>query len=953
MTAGVITVDVNGRDLGLATLLTKLESEMQRADQVGITLGNTLGGGLASSAQRAVAPVAQLVGELRTAAAAAGADEETFLGLASALSQEALAAGNAARATEILDVSMGTSAGLAIEAAAADRALAEANAQVAASAQQGSAFMQGMAGSFTSMIGPAAAAAAAIGLLRGAIATGEEGFKLQASLDASHKSIELLLRGVRDSGEVFAGAARFANQYKLTQQETTEAITASIRVIRQSKAPIEDIFGAFARLKVLAPEKTFQDAARAIGELQAGQIQSIHRVFNISADEANRMKDEIEKGGDAVVLLNQYLDRTGVTMDAVRTQSEGAAGKLREMAQASESFSLALSGGAGGPGLAILETRIAATSGATRLLTGDTQAMGQSLVNAANEGSGAFSVLAGVFPGLGAAMQQLSGVTADLQAKQAALSGEGSATAVSLAAVAFAARDDAVAMSQASQAGAILASIQADTRRESILLSQATQDGAIASATAATQKELEALQTQVLAQQNLAAANAFLSLNPNINAAGIQAQVTAGAITPLIGRLAELTQQVNAAKAALAGFSSGRPETGGDAIARSLGAAAANQAYFAVQTDRAVAAQRQQVLQTGTHAEKMRELNAEYQRQVRIHGVNSAEAINAQTKIMAAEDKAAGHAKAAGAAKLSDQAKLNNSLLSNQLSADQKLESAEEDHQQKLLDIDADFARKSLAQQRENEVSKRQSRADFYDKLTQDTKDIGPGIAQSLSAAYENAYAEAQKIAQAGNQKLADDYLKMKQRQISAEEDYQKKLAEARKTKDKDEAARLEAIHKLQLEANAEEEKQLLAGGDANVNARNAALTEEQKRYEEQQGKIGTAAENAAQRKIAAARLAGKAVQDENDLLHDQEATLNRISGGGNATTASPRTQVPGSVTTPAGLPGAAAATVDLSALAGKLDAIVSAVNSARDSITGAQKDTTGAVRGLGDRLMH
>jgi hypothetical protein len=50
---------------------------------------------------------------------------------------------------------------------------------------------------------------------------------------------------------------------------------------------------------------------------------------------------------------------------------------------------------------------------------------------------------------------------------------------------------------------------------------------------------------------------------------------------------------------------------------------------------------------------------------------------------------------------------------------------------------------------------------------------------------------------------------------------------------------------------------------------------------------IGKAAEQAAQRKVEAARLAGKAIADENTLLHDQEATLNPIAGGGRATTAS------------------------------------------------------------------
>lgn len=680
-------------------------------------------------------------------------------------------------------------------------------------------------------------------------------------------------------------------------------------------------------MQVLNPEETFAGAARALSELRSGDITSLSERFNIARSEANKLKAEIQGGADVVQVMDRFLTKAGVSTAALDARASGAAGKMREMAVETEKFQLALAGGAGGPGLALLEGRLNVVRGATRLLSGDFQSMETSIRDTAQRGSNELRGIVVVADLLSGAIARVRG-----EQEQGATSGGAWAQANTVA---------ATAVEQHSVATAFLAAIQADARNESMLLAQASQAEAFASQTAGQNAELQAIQTQILAAQTQNAANAFLNLNPGIDQAGIRAAVNAGLIPALTGRIAELTLQIQKAKAEL-----GQATGGGGGPGLSAASFATSQEFFnrnqREAAKAAAAAQRDQTLAVGTTAQKMALLNKELADAKRLYGEGSAQAIRAQTAIDQAVDRSTKKSKGAGATKLTDQQKLNNTLLADQERYQDQAEQAERNHAKRLLDIEAEFQKRSLEQQRSNEVSKRQSRADFYDNLTSATKDVGNQVAQTLSQSYEQAYAEAQKIAQAGNQKLADDYLRLKQRQIAAELEFQKRLAEARKNKDKDEVARLEAVHKLQTEANAEEEKQLLAGGDTNVNARNEALTEEQRNFEEQQGKIATSAENAADRKIAAAQRSGKAIDAENVSLREQESILNRIggrgagpgaAGGGTSAPAPPTAQAGPGVTTEAAPVGLGPA---LDGLKAAINAVEKATSDGADKVARA-----------------
>jgi len=234
-------------------------------------------------------------------------------------------------------------------------------------AEFGSAFKSNLLG----ILGPLALVTGGIAALRAGLNAAEEGFKLNAQIDATTQSIALQLQGVRSSGIALQQANAYATRYKLTQEDMTDAIAASIPVTRASKAPLDEILGVFDRLRIRQPGKTFGDAARALGELQAGQVVSLEKIFNVLPDDANRMKKEIQGGADAVQVLSTYLTKSGIGMDAVATRATGASGKLKDLAISGERLSRAFGGENGGVGATIVDARIAFNERLANVLSRD------------------------------------------------------------------------------------------------------------------------------------------------------------------------------------------------------------------------------------------------------------------------------------------------------------------------------------------------------------------------------------------------------------------------------------------------------------------------------------------------------------------------------------------------------------------------------------------------------
>ena len=196
-------------------------------------------------------------------------------------------------------------------------------------------------GGLIGIIGPAAIATAGIAALTGTVESFKRAFTFKAELDAQTLAIRTNLEGVRDSGSVFAQAAQFADKYRLSQKETADILSSSTDILRVSTSSVGDLESALLRLQSRDVSKPISEAARALRELNSGDVTSIKELFNVPAREALQMKNEIAAGGDAVVVLNAYLERAGVGMGVLENRAKGAAGALNEQRIAQENLTLA------------------------------------------------------------------------------------------------------------------------------------------------------------------------------------------------------------------------------------------------------------------------------------------------------------------------------------------------------------------------------------------------------------------------------------------------------------------------------------------------------------------------------------------------------------------------------------------------------------------------------------
>lgn len=226
--------------------------------------------------------------------------------------------------------------------------------------------------SLLGIVGPAAIATGAISALSGTVESFKEAFQFKAELDQNRASITAQLSGIRDSGQAFQEAALFAQKYKLTQEETTTAIQASVPLLRQSKSSLTDVLTVLSQLQVLKPEQGIEGAAFALAELQGGQTRSLATRFNIPIAKANELKQEIQQGGDAVQVLGAYLDQAGIGAAALEVRTKDAAGALNDAKIAAEDLKLAQGDlAASKGGVAVVQEQAQVFRGLANLLNGE------------------------------------------------------------------------------------------------------------------------------------------------------------------------------------------------------------------------------------------------------------------------------------------------------------------------------------------------------------------------------------------------------------------------------------------------------------------------------------------------------------------------------------------------------------------------------------------------------
>lgn len=337
--------------------------------------------------QSQVAPqIAQTANAYKTLSAEEQKAEQAATRYAKALTQVALADAKTATEEQRLAVQTANAARAQIQAEGAALRLANAQSKAASGSSFASQTASAFKGQILSMVGPLAVATAALGTLKAGLDLAEEGFKLKAGLDSTRAAIDQQISSFRNSGQVFREGQVFADRYKITQAELSSTLQASIPILRNSSSSTTDLLNTISLLQATTPEKPISEAARALRELATGDVTTIKELFNVSAKDALTMKNAIAAGGDPVQVLAQYLKDSGASMTLLDQRTQGATGKMNELAVETEKFTLALGGASGGPGLALLNARLDLTRGSTRLLSGDFTTFGKSITSSVADG---------------------------------------------------------------------------------------------------------------------------------------------------------------------------------------------------------------------------------------------------------------------------------------------------------------------------------------------------------------------------------------------------------------------------------------------------------------------------------------------------------------------------------------------------------------------------------------
>jgi hypothetical protein len=947
-----LSVDIIAHDK-VSAVLTKLDGQLARTNQSATRTGAAIGTGIGGGTQKA----------------ASGA-----LALQQAQARLETQQGNLAAAAQRLQHALAQVGTTSVQTINAQRQLLAVQTQMATGTSALGGHFKSLEGSIGAvggaiggLPGQLLSVSSGIGALTAAVGVGvsvfnsfADAFKFKAELDATTASITAQLKGVRDSGQTFADAASFANKYKLTQQETTEAIAASIGVMRASKAPIEDILGVLARMQVLSPEQSLQEAAIALKALASGDTTSLVTRFEVGRDVANQMKAEIQGGADAVAVMSKFLGDTGIGMDTLAAKTTGAMGAMKELSQAQEQLQLAQAAFAQGPGLQILQAQIALTRNATNLLSGDFKTLANDLgvlAVATNPLVSALTAVGVADDFLIGKINELAGTSIpSLFAPMEMMIDEWARFLGIATPVAPVIDQTSTAFDSYRAAATASAMASAAAAAEVAAMTGEINTNAQAAVLAAGQQQAQTIATQALTQETNAAVNAFLALNPNLDAAGIASAIAAGKVPPLIGQLAALRLAADATAAALgrlaaqqagvagvsklfaagvtgqtgsAGGIAGRLGGGGGSISREQDALRQSERDLALA--RAGSAE-EQIALLQAQADKTVNLIEKNKLLIRIEGLKNKGAKGA---------KGAGGGGAAGA-KLTDAQKLNNQLLTSQEQYAQKSEDAEQSHLDRLLAINEDFQEKMKDAQENFAQSRLDGDASFYSALGDVTDH---GLQQAMSAQYEAAFLEAEQIAKTKGADVADAFLKAKEAQILAQG---KRTAEIAKAEEEGDAGKAEYLRGVDAKYKAAEERRLaaIAAGDDSVAAqRDKALAEEGDKYAAAQDKLAESSERSEARAITAAQNRGAAIDAEKLKVDGVADSYARIGANAARAGVTPTGTLPGAstaaTTSPAGTTAAEAGNPVLAAL----EALRAAVDNVGAAMVAAERDTTAAVR--------
>lgn len=870
----------------------------------------------AGAAKAPSANYSQVAAQARTAATAVD-------GLSKADQQAARAAEQLAQAQNRTAQSAAQAAAAESRAEQAALRLAQAQQRAAQAAQQTGGYFQQMAGAFTSgiagIVGPAAVATAAIGALKGAADLTVAG----ASAQQTRMAFEQLAKSAGTTGDALMTALRSASGGEISdlnlQLAANKANLLGVADSAQEFSTLMEIARDRAQKMGISTTQAFDNLVTGLGRGSAlildnlGIMVKESEVYNQYAASVGKSASALSEAEKKQALINAVLKDGAASIAATGGAVDSSAAAFARAGSAAQNLGNQIGGVMAGA------TAQAANSFAD--LASVTQGTTQSLADAA-----------GALPGLIAMLQGFGPPTADATAQQQALANQmmsGAQTFLQYIGV----MAPATAATQA-HAAAALQSADAEDRRTAAMMGSiiAQQQATAATILEAQAKEQSTAQSQLLEAQIQMVAQAYMALNPNIDGAGVASAVAAGKIDAAVGTYIQMTLATAKARAELAALQAQAGMAGGavegraerDTPADRAGAAAAGAAAQRERAAALAAAKSAQVIATGTTAQKRAELQKQYNDAVAAHGRESAEAVNAQTKLLQAEQSGGGR------------------RTSTKAATGQRLATIEQNTGQKLADIDRATQDKLAAIDRKAA----EDRIAAAKRLNQ---------AMAANAASRRADNEADDLDLIGvkDKKEADRLNDRERAQAASREREKAAAAEARETvaagdaetAEKIYAAREEQIQKQQqLDEQYYAKQRELAGDPAAQEALKAQYDEATRAIDEATQLQIEFARAAAAEKAAAAQAEKDAViaaaeQQKNEVISRAQQSAAGIKNA----TASART----------------AAVADLQAIGSAVEAIPSnktvtvtvksSGNVGGESSAGAQGRSDGAYAGGGD----
>jgi hypothetical protein len=195
-------------------------------------------------------------------------------------------------------------------------------------------------GQLGSMIGPAAAATAALAAVSEGIKAGQAAL----SLRETQNTLRALSGDTQTYNKIVQTAAQQQLLFGGTLEENIRGLQGLVITSRSTGAALDQLINLSQRLAVLDPAQGAEGARIALSEVLSGDPRSLSRRYEIPLSALEKIKDESIPVGERLQVLDQYLSKIGITAESVGARVDPTAQKFRDLGAAADVARVSIGG---------------------------------------------------------------------------------------------------------------------------------------------------------------------------------------------------------------------------------------------------------------------------------------------------------------------------------------------------------------------------------------------------------------------------------------------------------------------------------------------------------------------------------------------------------------------------------------------------------------------------------